>query len=96
MGGSGTLGMLWIKTLSGHIFSVIVGIHNYKPWCDAQVHLKPDDAAVKLHPEYYNGGRLSGQADTGVTWTTSAGRIVQVHIHALPDGTVFRPIIIYS
>lgn len=39
MGGSGTSGMLRIKVSSGNTFSVIVGYHNYKFWCDAQVDL---------------------------------------------------------
>lgn len=96
MGGSGTSGMLRIKTSSGEIFSVIVGFHNNDPWCDAQVNLEDDDTAVKLHPEYYNGGSLSGQASTGVTRTTLKGRTVKVQFRALPDGPVFIPMVTYS
>ncbi|KAL6229093.1 hypothetical protein BDW75DRAFT_225701 [Aspergillus navahoensis] len=96
MGGSGTSGMLRIKASSGQTFSVIVGFHNDNPWCDAQVDLRDDETAVKLHPEYYNGGRLSGEAHSLVTRTTSTGRTVKVQIQALPDGPVFIPIITYS
>lgn len=96
MGGSGTSGMLRIKASSGHTFSVIVGFHNYNPWCDAQVDLRDDDTAVKLHPEYYNGGRLSEEAHSLVSRTTSTGRTVKVQIQALPDGPVFIPIVTYS
>jgi hypothetical protein len=95
MGGSGTSGMLRIQASSGNTFSVIVGYHNYKFWCDAQVDLQNDDTAVKLHPEYYNGGRLSQEARDITKRTTSAGRTVQVHLQNLPCG---RPpvIITYS
>ncbi|KAL5366432.1 fungal fruit body lectin-domain-containing protein [Aspergillus floccosus] len=96
MGGNGTSGMLRIKASPGDTFSVIVGFHNYNPWCDAQVDLQTDDTAVKLHPEYYNGGRLSGEASAGVTRTTSSGKTVKVQFHALPDGPVFIPIVTYS
>ncbi|KAF3029040.1 hypothetical protein E8E15_010554 [Penicillium rubens] len=58
MGGSGTSGMLRIKTTSGTTFSVIVGYHNYDFWCDAQVNLHDDDTAVKLHPDRENGESL--------------------------------------
>ncbi|GES64510.1 hypothetical protein ATEIFO6365_0008058000 [Aspergillus terreus] len=96
MGGSGTSGMLRIKTSSGDTFSVIVGFHNHNPWCDAQVNLEDHDTAVKLHPEYYNGGRLSGEASTGVNRTTLKGGTVKVHFRALPDGPVFIPMVTYS
>ncbi|KAH8428571.1 uncharacterized protein LDX57_006267 [Aspergillus melleus] len=61
MGGSGTSGMLRFKSSSGENFTVVLGIHNYKPWCDAQVKLQDGDTAVKIHPEYYSGGKLSGE-----------------------------------
>jgi hypothetical protein len=93
MGGSGTSGMLRIKASSGNTFTVIVGYHNYEFWCDAQVDLKDDDTAVKLHPEYYSGGRLSHEARDVTTRTTSAGRTVQVHLQHLPCG---RPPIIIT
>jgi hypothetical protein len=95
MGGSGTSGMLRIKAGSGHTFSVIVGFHNYEFWCDAQVDLPDDDTAVKLHPEYYSGGRLSQEAHGDIKRTTSTGKTVEVHLQRLPCG---RPpvIITYS
>ncbi|CAG8909564.1 unnamed protein product [Penicillium egyptiacum] len=93
MGGSGTSGMLRIKASSGHKFTVIVGYHNYEFWCDAQVDLHDDDTAVKLHPEYYNGGTLSQEARAITKRTTSAGRSVQVHLQNLPCG---RPPVIVT
>ncbi|KAJ5845445.1 hypothetical protein N7534_009114 [Penicillium rubens] len=93
MGGSGTSGMLRIKTTSGTTFSVIVGYHNYYFWCDAQVNLHDDDTAVKLHPEYYNGGILSHEARPITERTTSAGRTVKVYLQALPCG---RPPVIIT
>ncbi|KAL4895049.1 fungal fruit body lectin [Aspergillus ambiguus] len=77
MGGSGTSGMLRLKSSCGDIFTVVVGIHNYRPWCDVQVNLKDDDTAVKMLPEYYNGGRLSGQDHGGLlNVVTGHGRAV--------------------
>ncbi|KAL6233102.1 hypothetical protein BDW75DRAFT_232263 [Aspergillus navahoensis] len=95
MNGSGTSGMLRIMASSGHIFTVIVGYHNYEFWCDAQVDLSPEETAVKLHPEYYSGGRLSSEARSAVERTAKVGRTVEVHLQSLPCG---RPpvVITYS
>ncbi|KAI2890736.1 hypothetical protein CBS76997_5089 [Aspergillus niger] len=86
LGGSGTSGMLRIRASSGHTFSVVVGYHNYEFWCDAQVDLHDDDTAVKLHPEYYNGGRLSSQANPSIDRKSSAERTVK-----RPKPTLLHP-----
>ncbi|KAG2411507.1 hypothetical protein HFD88_009063 [Aspergillus terreus] len=62
MGGSGTSGMLRFKSSSGDIFSVVLGIHNYKPWCDVQVKLRDEDTTATMLPEYYSGGKFSNRA----------------------------------
>ncbi|KAL4756492.1 uncharacterized protein BDW70DRAFT_144840 [Aspergillus foveolatus] len=95
MNGSGTSGMLRIMASSGLTFTVIVGYHNYEFWCDVQVDLSPEETAVKLHPEYYGGGRLSGEARSATKRTAKGGRTVEVHLQNLPCG---RPpvVITYS
>ncbi|KAL4746990.1 hypothetical protein BDW72DRAFT_24471 [Aspergillus terricola var. indicus] len=95
MNGSGTSGMLRIMASSGQIFTVIVGYHNYEFWCDVQMDLSSEDTAVRLHPEYYGGGRLSGEAHNAVKRTAKDGRTVEVHLQHLPCG---RPpvVITYS
>jgi hypothetical protein len=92
LGGSGTSAMLRIRASSGQTFTVVVGYHNSEFWCDAQVDLGDGDTAVKLHPEYYNGGILSSQAAPSSERKTSAGRTVKVHLQRLPCG--IPPIII--
>ncbi|KAL2816606.1 fungal fruit body lectin [Aspergillus cavernicola] len=83
MGGSGTSGMLRFKTTSGELFSIIVGVHNYAPWCDVQVNLVGHDTGVKLNPEYYGGGRLSAEAHKEIERTTSQGHHVKLHFHQI-------------
>jgi hypothetical protein len=65
MGGSGTSGMLRFKSSSGEIFTTVVGIHNYKPWCGLLWGLGEQDTALKLHPEFYNGGKYSHAVPEG-------------------------------
>ncbi|KAI2837096.1 hypothetical protein CBS11852_7348 [Aspergillus niger] len=85
-GRSGTSGMLRIRASPSHTFSVVVGYHNYEFWFDAQIDLHDDDTAVKLHPEYYNGWRISSQANPSIERKTSAERTVKVHLQSLPCG----------
>ncbi|KAI2773000.1 hypothetical protein DTO012A8_2209 [Penicillium roqueforti] len=59
MGGSGTSGMLRFKSSFGEIFTIVVGIHNYKLWCGLLWDLGDQDTALKLHPEFYRGGKYS-------------------------------------
>ncbi|KAF7159507.1 hypothetical protein CNMCM5623_004845 [Aspergillus felis] len=103
MGGSGTSGILRFKSSSGETFTAILGIHNYKPWCDVQVNLRDDDTAVKLLPEYYNGGALSGEAHgeifkgtchgkwVGITFDKADGHELSavLHYYADRDGRVY-------
>jgi hypothetical protein len=86
LGGSGTSGMLRIRASSDHTFSVVMGYHDSEFWCDVQVDLNDGDTAVKLHPEYYDGGALSAQACPSVERGTSGGRTVRVHLQRLPCG----------
>jgi hypothetical protein len=58
MGGSGTSRILCFKSSSGDLFTVVVGMHNYNPWRGLLVDLREDDMVLKLHLEYYNGGKF--------------------------------------
>ncbi|GAQ44903.1 uncharacterized protein AtWU_01648 [Aspergillus tubingensis] len=92
LGGSGTSGILRIRASSGYTFSVVVGYHNSDFGCDAQVDLPDDDTAAKLHPEHYNGGKLSSEAHPSIERKNSAGRMVKVHLQILLCG--IPPVII--
>ncbi|GKZ55595.1 hypothetical protein AnigIFM49718_000673 [Aspergillus niger] len=61
----GTSGMLRFKSSSGEIFTTVVGIHNYNPWCGLLWDLGEQDTALKLHPEFYSGGKYSHAAPEG-------------------------------
>jgi hypothetical protein len=60
MGGSGTSGMLRLQQQDGsEPFTVVVGVHNYEPWC----HILPDvgnETAAALIAQYYRPGQYSG------------------------------------
>ncbi|GLB42678.1 hypothetical protein LshimejAT787_1201270 [Lyophyllum shimeji] len=63
MGGSGTSGMMrFLDTATGEVFAVLVGVHNWKPWCDVVTDLTTKDTCMEIHPSYYAGGKRSGIA----------------------------------
>jgi hypothetical protein len=88
MGGSGTSGMLRLKSSSGDLFTVVVGMHNYHPWRGVLVDLREDDTALKLHPEYYNGGKFSHSAGVDSP-ATAHGRRVTVTLQRKDENEVF-------
>ncbi|KAF8126743.1 lectin [Boletus edulis] len=57
MSGSGTSGVLRFKSDKGELFTVAVGVHNYKRWCDVVTGLKPEETGLVINPQYYNGPR---------------------------------------
>ena len=59
MGGSGTSGGLRFKGKSGEEFIVMLGVHNYKRWCDIVVDLAAGDTNLKIQPTYYQEGEGS-------------------------------------
>lgn len=60
MGSSGTSGMLRFQTEEKkEIFSVVFGVHNYKPWTHVQTGLASNQTCGVLLPEYYSGGKFS-------------------------------------
>ncbi|EAW20789.1 uncharacterized protein NFIA_113190 [Aspergillus fischeri NRRL 181] len=90
MGGSGTSGMLRFKTSSGDFFTVVLGMHNYNPWSGLLVNLREDDTALKLHPEYYNGGKFSHSApDAAYTPPTAHGKNVWISVERKDENEVF-------
>jgi hypothetical protein len=84
MGSSGTSGALRFQSPNGELLNVVVGVHNYHPWGDAQVDLVGHDTAVKLLPEYYNGGRLSSEAHQDIVRTSGKGTNVRVLFNGVP------------
>ncbi|KAK0617608.1 fungal fruit body lectin [Immersiella caudata] len=54
MNSSGSSGMLRLRSSEGEYFSVAVGVHNYKRWCDVDVNLSDSQVLTGLHPQYYN------------------------------------------
>jgi len=57
MGGSGTSGGLRFQSSAGdERFTVLLGVHNYKRWCDIVTDLVPSDTNFKIQPTYYQDG----------------------------------------
>jgi hypothetical protein len=54
MNGSGTSGALRFNNAAGEQFLVLLGVHNYKRWCDVVTDLAPGDTAMKIQPDYYS------------------------------------------
>jgi hypothetical protein len=80
MGGSGTSGLLRFES-GNEIFTVTVGVHNYKRWGDIVTGLATKDTGLVILPEYYTPGiRASARerqlADYSVRSAT--GRNLQV------------------
>ncbi|RWA08697.1 hypothetical protein EKO27_g6400 [Xylaria grammica] len=85
MGGSGTSGMLRYQNDAGEEpFTVVMGVHNYKPW----VHIIPDvprnETCVVLLPQYYAGGKYSG---VPIVPTCTVNNSAQRSLTATFDGT---------
>ena len=63
MGGSGTSGtMRFCDLKTGEAFTVTIGVHNYKRWCDIVTNLKPDETACIIQPQYYSGSHKDREA----------------------------------
>ncbi|KAG2128533.1 fungal fruit body lectin-domain-containing protein, partial [Suillus bovinus] len=56
MGGSGMSGGLRFISGTREKFLVVLGIHNYKRWCNINTDLVPLATATNIHPEYYMDG----------------------------------------
>ncbi|KZP10994.1 lectin 2a [Athelia psychrophila] len=62
MENSGTSGTLRLKSDTDEEFVLVLGIHNYKRWCDIVPDIKGDTGA-SLNPEYYESGRRAEQRE---------------------------------
>ncbi|KAL4880271.1 fungal fruit body lectin [Aspergillus karnatakaensis] len=93
MGSSGTSGMLRFHSSSGELFSVVLGVYNYKPWCNALVDLEPSEAAVKLHAEYYAGGRFSREIPSEVQKVSKGWKHVRVFFDGVDGGHEIRAVV---
>ncbi|KAG2066144.1 lectin 3a [Suillus decipiens] len=94
MGGSGTSGALRFRNGSGEEFLVVLGVHNYKRWCDIVTDLAPGDTAMKIQPEYY----MDGNPRNEMLWkqlaeiqkTSKKGTKVEVkYVQEFADGKSF-------
>ncbi|KAG2109320.1 lectin 2b [Suillus discolor] len=94
MGGSGTSGGLRFMCGTGEEFLVVLGIHNYKRWCDIDVNLAPGDTGMKIHPEYYTDGtpqnKLLWDQLSEIEKTSAKGTKVNVkYVQEAGDGKSF-------
>ncbi|KAF8522797.1 Cytolysin/lectin [Gautieria morchelliformis] len=64
MGGSGTSGTLRFVADTGEIFLIVLGLHNYAPWCNVVPDLAAMEPAEAVNAEYYAGGKRSGPSTT--------------------------------
>ncbi|KAF8126744.1 lectin [Boletus edulis] len=88
MGGSGTSGVLRFKSDKGELFTIALGVHNYKRWCDVITGIKPEDTALLINPQYYNGGFRAYQREKQLAeygGNGAAGTWVQV-IYTVTEG----------
>ncbi|KAG2109272.1 lectin [Suillus discolor] len=94
MGGSGTSGGLRLKSSTGEELFVVLGIHNYKRWCDISTDLTPEDTGMKIHPEYYTDGtaqnKLLWEQLSEIQKTSAKGTKVNVkYVQEAADGKSF-------
>ncbi|KZP14875.1 lectin 2a [Athelia psychrophila] len=62
MENSGTSGTLCLRSDTGENFVLVLGVHNYKRWCDIVPDIK-NDTGASLNPEYYESGRRAEQRE---------------------------------
>lgn len=104
MGGSGTSGMLRLKSRSGDAFCLAIGIHNHKRWCDIVVDLEDESTAQSIHPGYYRPGGADElwQQLSEVTKTTARGVELKLEFtkkegtYLFATFTIFKPLNLLS
>lgn len=80
-------GLLRFRSSNGELFSVVVGLgYTFTEWADVQVDLARTDTGIKLHPEYYDKGRLSHESHKEITRTSSKGAKVGISMGQLYSG----------
>ncbi|KZP03459.1 lectin 2a [Athelia psychrophila] len=83
MDNSGTSGTVRLQSDTGENFVVVVGVHNYKRWCDIVPDLK-NDTGASLNPEYYENGRRAEQREkqrSSFQLDNAKGRKMEVKFH---------------
>ncbi|KAL3470054.1 fungal fruit body lectin [Aspergillus californicus] len=93
-----TSGILRFRSSKNELFTVAVGIHNWKPWGDVQVDLGERDTALSLNPQYYgSASRLHREWYQDKARPTKTGKSVKITFAAPPpEGHVFYGVISYS
>jgi hypothetical protein len=97
-GGSGTSGVLRFLSTKGEFITVAVGVHNYKRWCDAVTGLKPDETALVINGQYYNGGGrdwVREKQQTEHSATSPTGTKVEV-VYTVTEGNNLEANILFS
>ncbi|KAG9010287.1 hypothetical protein FRB94_010637 [Tulasnella sp. JGI-2019a] len=99
MGGSGTSGALLCRNpMTGDSCCFVLGVHNYKPWCNVVTDLSSSDDATSILSSFYgsgarNQGWVQVQEDKK---TTSKGASVQVRFTIADGNSLAADIIIIS
>ncbi|KAF7345987.1 XCL-like lectin [Mycena venus] len=88
-GFSGSSGALRFKSdKTNEPFIVVLGVHNYKRWCDIVTDPTPLQTAMAINEEYYGGGgrdRCRERQNASCNTTNSRGRKITVN-YSVADG----------
>jgi hypothetical protein len=91
MPNSGTSGLLRFKTSQGDFFSVLIGVHNYKRWCDIVVDTTL--TGVELHPKYYQEAapefQLLWKQLPEISKKTAKGKTITVKYYVADGNALF-------
>jgi Fungal fruit body lectin len=95
MGGSGTSGTLRFIADTGEIFLVVLGVHNYAPWCNVAPYLAAAETGEVGNAEYYAGGKRSGvPVQPSCTVNNASGRKISVNFMATEGSDLKANIVI--
>ncbi|KAK4135131.1 fungal fruit body lectin [Trichocladium antarcticum] len=98
MNASGSSGMLRFRLGNGKLFSVAVGVHNYKRWCDVQGDIADNQPLTRTHPNYYNDSDPKNKAlwaQASEASATANGRRVTVSFYQ-PEGNRLLATVTYA
>ncbi|KAK5657987.1 hypothetical protein OQA88_2540 [Cercophora sp. LCS_1] len=99
MKNSGSSGMLRFLASNGEFFTIAVGVHNYKRWCDVMVNTGDSTPLIKLHPNYYDEKHAKykclWEQSAEDEMTTKAGEKVRVSFY-VKEGNELRGEITWS
>ncbi|KAJ7506008.1 lectin [Mycena galericulata] len=97
-GGSGTSGALRFKSdKTNEPFIVVLGVHNYKRWCDIVTDPTPLQTAMAINEEYYGGGGRHGQRErqnSSCNVTNSSGRRITVNYSVAEGNSLVADVIV--